>query len=81
MTKLLTENGFLNIEDLIMQSESFQKIMADDVITEEEAMEQEDRVVAIIKEMAETCTPEQIEILRRLMAEICVLVSVNSVAL
>lgn len=81
MTKLLTENGFLNIEDLIMQSESFQKIMADDVITEEEAMEQEDRVVAIIKEMEETCTPEQIEILRRLMAEICVLVSVNSVAL
>ena len=55
--------------------------MADDVITEEEAMEQEDRVVAIIKEMEETCTPEQIEILRRLMAEICVLVSVNSVAL
>ena len=81
MTKLLTENGFLNIEDLIMQSESFQKIMADDVITEEEAMEQEDRVVAIIKEMEETCTPEQIEILRRLMAEICVLVSVKSVAL
>lgn len=81
MTKLLTENGSLNIEDLIMQSESFQKIMADDVITEEEAMEQEDRVVAIIKEMEETCTPEQIEILRRLMAEICVLVSVNSVAL
>ena len=81
MTKLLTENGFLNIEDLIMQSESFQKIMADDVITEEEAIEQEDRVVAIIKEMEETCTPEQIEILRRLMAEICVLVSVNSVAL
>ena len=64
-----------------MQSESFQKIMADDVITEEEAIEQEDRVVAIIKEMEETCTPEQIEILRRLMAEICVLVSVNSVAL
>lgn len=81
MTKLLTENGSLNIEDLIMQSESFQKIMADDVITEEEAMEQENRVVAIIKEMEETCTPEQIEILRRLMAEICVLVSVNSVAL
>lgn len=33
------------------------------------------------EEMEATCTPEQTDILRRLMAEVCVLVSVNSVAI
>lgn len=81
MEKLLNEKGFLNVEDLIMNSPSFQKIIDDDIITEEEVFEQSERVTALIREMEATCTPEQIAIMRRLLAEICVLVSVNSVAL
>lgn len=81
MVKLFDEYGNLNVEDLIMNSESFKKIMADDIVTEDEVLEQTERVTELLKEMEATCTPEQADILRRLMAEICVLVSVNSVAI
>ena len=81
MEKLFDEYGCLNVEDLIMKSESFQKIMADDIVTEDEVLEQTERVSALLKEMEATCTPEQTDLLRRLMAEVCVLVSVNSVAI
>ena len=81
MEKLFDKNGYLNVEDLIMRSESFQRIVEDDIITEKEAQEQAERVAELLKEMEATCTPEQVDLLRRLMAELCVLVSVNSVAI
>lgn len=81
MVKLFDEYGNLNVEDLIMKSESFKKIIADDIVTEDEVLEQTERVAELLKEMEATCTPEQADILRRLIAEICVLVSVNSVAI
>lgn len=81
MVKLFDEYGNLNVEDLIMKSESFKKIIADDIVTEDEVLEQTERVTELLKEMEATCTPEQTDILRRLIAEICVLVSVNSVAI
>lgn len=81
MVKLFDEYGNLNVEDLIMKSESFKKIIADDIVTEDEVLEQTERVTELLKEMEATCTPEQADILRRLIAEICVLVSVNSVAI
>lgn len=81
MVKLFDEYGHLNVEDLIMKSESFKKIIADDIVTEDEVLEQTERVTELLKEMEATCTPEQADILRRLIAEICVLVSVNSVAI
>lgn len=81
MEKLVKDNGCLNVEDLIMNSESFKKMMDDAVITEEEVQKQNERVIALLKELEAICTPEQIEVIRRLMAEVCVLVSVNSVVL
>lgn len=81
MEKLFDKNGYLNVEDLIMKSASFQRIVEDDIITEKEAQEQAERVAELLKEMEATCTPEQVDLLRRLMAELCVLVSVNSVAI
>lgn len=81
MVKLFDEYGHLYVEDLIMKSESFKKIIADDIVTEDEVLEQTERVTELLKEMEATCTPEQADILRRLIAEICVLVSVNSVAI
>ena len=81
MVKLFDEYGNLNVEDLIMNSESFKKIMADDIVTEDEVLEQTERVTELLKEMEATCTPAQADILRRLISEICILVSVNSVAI
>ena len=79
MKNLVDENGFLNVEDLIMNSPSFQKIMEDNTITEEEIQTQSDLVISLLTQLEATCSEEQKELLRRLLAELCVLVGVNGV--
>ena len=69
MDKLIDENGFLNIEDLLLNNSSLQAIMADNIITQEEKNEQSAKVVNILKEIGEKCNDEQIELVRQLMAE------------
>ena len=78
MKNLVDENGFLNVEDLIMNSPSFQKIMEDNTITEEEIQTQSDLVISLLTQLESTCSEEQKELLRRLLAELCVLVGVNN---
>ena len=79
MMNLVDENGFLNVEDLIMNSPSFQEIMEDNTITEEEIQTQSDLVISLLTQLESTCSEEQKELLRRLLAELCVLVGVNGV--
>ena len=78
MKNLVDENGFLNVEDLIMNSPSFQKIMEDNIITEEELQAQSDLVISLLTQLESTCSEEQKELLRRLLAELCILVGVNN---
>jgi hypothetical protein len=79
MKNLVDENGFLNVEVLIMNSPSFQKIMEDNIITEEEIQTQSDLVISLLTQLEATCSDEQKELLRKLLAELCVLVGVNGV--
>ena len=79
MKNLVDENGFLNVEDLIMNSPSFQKIMEDNIITEEELQAQSDLVISLLTQLEATCSDEQKELLRKLLAELCVLVGVNGI--
>lgn len=79
MKNIVDENGFLNVEDLIMNSPSFQKMMEDNTITEEEIQTQSDLVISLLTQLESTCSEEQKELLRRLLAEVCVLVGVNGV--
>lgn len=79
MKNLVDENGFLNVEDLIMNSPSFQKMMEDNTITEEEIQTQSDLVISLLTQLESTCSEEQKELLKRLLAEVCVLVGVNGV--
>lgn len=77
MKKLFDEKGLLNTEDLIMNAPSFQKIVEDQVITEEEIREQSERVANILKEIEEKCNDEQIELVRNLLAEVSVFVAIT----
>lgn len=77
MKTIVDESGFLNVEDLIMKSLSFQKMMEDSVITEEEIQAQSDLVISLLSQLEATCSDAQKELLRRLLAEVCVLVGVN----
>lgn len=78
MKTFFDESGGLNIDELILQQPSFQKIMEDGIVTEEELAEQKDRVIAILKKLEQNSTSEQIDQIRELLAEISVLVAVQN---
>ena len=77
MNTFFDESDSLNIDDLILQQSSFQKIMEDGVVTEEELAEQKERVVELLKKLEHSLSSEQIDMVRELLAEISVLVAVQ----
>ena len=78
MNTFFDETGTLNIDDLILQQPSFKRIMEDGVVTEEELVEQKERVITLLKNFEQHSTPEQIDQVRELLAEISVLVAVSN---
>lgn len=79
MNTFFDNNGMLNIDELIVEQPSFMKIMEDGVVTEEELQEQSQRVEAILKDIEQSASAETIEKVRHLLAEVSVLVSINSI--
>lgn len=74
MNTLIDENGFLNIEDLLLNNPSFLAMTADKVVTKEEKIEQSNRIIFILKEMEHSFTHEQVELVRKLLAEVTALI-------
>ena len=79
MNTFFDESGCLNIDNLIQNQTSFKKIMADGVVTEEELSEQSASVIALLTEIEQKASPEQIELIRRLLAEISVLIATRNI--
>ena len=79
MNTFFEGEGILNIDDLIMEQPSFQRIMEDGVVTEEELGEQSQRVIACLKAFEKTASPEQVDQVRQLLAEISVLVAARQI--
>lgn len=81
MNTFFDESGSLNIDDLILQQPSFKKIMEDGIVTEEELAEQEERVIALLKKFEQNSTPEIVDQVRELLAEISVLIAIRNMSL
>lgn len=79
MNTFFEEEGILNIDDLIMEQPSFQTIMEDGVVTEEELKQQSARVIASLKAFEQMASPEQIDKVRDILAEVSVLVAVRNI--
>lgn len=77
MNTFFEEEGILNIDDLILEQPSFQKIIEDGIVTEEELQAQSQLVISTLKNFEMTATSEQIDLVRELLAEISVLVAVR----
>ena len=73
------EDGILNIDEMIIESPSFQKIMEDGVITDEELAEQADKVVAQLREMETKFNEEQIAEIKKLLVESNVLQAIYNI--
>ena len=73
MRSFLDEQGLLNLDEVIMKSPSFQQIMEDGIVAEEELKAQSDRVMALIGKVQQMCSEEQQVAVKELMAEMNVL--------
>lgn len=78
MNTFFEEDGILNIDDLIMEQPSFQKIVEDGMVTEEELQQQSKRVIDSLKAFERSASPEQIDQVREILAEVSVLVAVRN---
>ncbi|MDO5489781.1 MAG: hypothetical protein Q4F52_06695 [Bacteroidaceae bacterium] len=73
----ITENGLLDLDSIIINNPSYQKIMEDGIVTDEEIQEQAKKIDSMLKDMKSKYTPEQFEEVQKLIAEVSVLFVIN----
>jgi hypothetical protein len=71
------DSGVLRIDELVCGMPSWEKIMADGVVTEEEVAEHGQRVVALLRKMDEMLTGEAHETATQVLCEIAVLYGIK----
>lgn len=70
---LFNEQGILDIDEMIAQEPSFQNIMADGVVTDEELRQQSERVIALLHEAQQRFNDDDLRFIKTLFAETNVL--------
>lgn len=70
---LFNEQGILDIDEMIAQEPSFQNIMADGIVTDEELRQQSERVIALLHEAQQRFNDDDLQFIKTLFAETNVL--------
>lgn len=70
------KNGVLNLDEAVMDIDSFKTIMADGIVSDEELKAQSDRVIGILHDMEKRYSPEQLKEIKQLLAETAVLYAI-----
>ena len=73
---IFNAQGFIDIDEMIAQEPSFQKIMEDGVVTGEELREQTDRVINLLHEVENRFSEEDQMLVKKLFAETNVLTAI-----
>lgn len=73
------QNGILNIDEAILNKESFKKIMEDGIVSEEEIKEQSEKVIGLFKDIENKFSEEQLRYIKDLLAETSVLYAVYNI--
>ena len=73
------QNGILNIDEAILNKESFKKIMEDGIVSEEEINEQSEKVIGLFKDIENKFSEEQLRDIKDLLAETSVLYAVYNI--
>ena len=68
----IKENGLLDLDSIIINNPSYQKIMEDGIVTDEEIQEQAEKVDSILKSMKSKYTPKQFAEVQSLIDEVSV---------
>ena len=74
-----SKEGFLNIDEMVVNNASFKNIMEDGVVTQEEIKAQSDKVVAMLHAMEAKYSEEQLAEIKELLAESSVLYTVYNI--
>ncbi len=73
------QNGILNIDEAILNKESFKKIMEDGIVSEEEIKEQSEKVIGLFKDIENKFSEDQLRDIKDLLAETSVLYAVYNI--
>ena len=70
------EKGILNIDEWVVDNDSFKKIVEDGIVSDEEVKAQSDKVVLMLKKMESEYTETQLTEIKDLLAATSVLYAV-----
>lgn len=73
---LFNEQGFIDIDEMIAQEPSFQKIMQDGIVTDDELKEQSEQVISLLHEVENRLSEDDQLLIKRLFAETNVLTAI-----
>lgn len=73
------EEGILNIDEAVLETPSYKKIMEDGIVTEEELVNQAQKVVSMLQTMEKKYNEEQLLEIKALLTEASVLYAVYNI--
>ena len=73
---IFNEQGFIDIDEMIVREPSFQKIMADGIVTDDELKQQSELVISLLHEVETRLSEEDRLLVKRLFAETNVLTAI-----
>ena len=73
------EEGILNIDEAVLETPSYKKIMEDGIVTEEELVNQAQKVVSMLQTMEKKYNEEQLLEIKALLTEASVLYAVYKI--
>lgn len=71
------KDGFFRLDELVAESASFQKIMADQIVTDEEVAEQAAQVLQLYRELENEFPPEQLRKIADVIVQTGVLYAIS----
>ena len=71
------ETGILRLDEMVVENPSFKKIMADNVVTDEEIKEQSELVISLLKSLENELSDKEFEKVSRAITEMSVLYAIN----
>lgn len=73
------EEGILDIDEAVLETPSYKKIMEDGIVTEEELVSQAQKVVSMLQTMEKKYNEEQLLEIKALLTEASVLYAVYNI--
>jgi hypothetical protein len=70
---IFNEQGLIDIDEMMAQEPSFQKIMEDGVVTDEELRSQSETVISLLREVENRLNEDDLLLVKKLFAETNVL--------